>query len=153
YVYLNAAYGPFFGFIYGWTQTWVAKSASLATLATGFYTYLGDFFPGLMATGWTLHLPIGPGGGPLEIRYGQLVGIAVILSLSAVNFVGVRVGGGVQVAVTALKLLLIFGIAIAGLVSGYAHAANLSVSAPMELGGAAGFFAALVAVLWAYDGW
>src|SRR2546421_2999022 len=34
YVYLNAAYGPFFGFIYGWTQTWVAKSASLATLAT-----------------------------------------------------------------------------------------------------------------------
>src|SRR5947208_450588 len=30
YVYLNAAYGPFFGFIYGWTQTWVAKSASNA---------------------------------------------------------------------------------------------------------------------------
>src|SRR5215472_16993168 len=45
YVYLNAAYGPFFGFIYGWTQTWVAKSASLATLATGFYTYAADFFP------------------------------------------------------------------------------------------------------------
>src|SRR5580693_7104164 len=36
YVYLTAAYGPFFGFIYGWTQTWVAKSASIATLATGF---------------------------------------------------------------------------------------------------------------------
>src|SRR5579883_3267088 len=32
YVYLNAAYGPFFGFIYGWTQTWVAKPASIATL-------------------------------------------------------------------------------------------------------------------------
>ena len=27
YVYLTAAYGPFFGFIYGWTQTWVAKSS------------------------------------------------------------------------------------------------------------------------------
>ena len=45
YVYLNAAYGPFFGFIYGWTQTWVAKTASIATLATGFFIYLGDFFP------------------------------------------------------------------------------------------------------------
>ena len=46
YVYLNAAYGPFFGFIYGWTQTWVAKAASMATLATGFFTYLANFFPG-----------------------------------------------------------------------------------------------------------
>ena len=33
YVYLNAAYGPFFGFIYGWTQTWVAKSASISSLS------------------------------------------------------------------------------------------------------------------------
>ena len=44
YVYLNAAYGQFFGFIYGWTQTWVAKAASIATLGTGFFTYLADFF-------------------------------------------------------------------------------------------------------------
>src|SRR5260370_1112217 len=110
YAYLNAAYGPFFGFIYGWTQTWVAKSASLATLATGFYTYLADFFPGLQTPVWTLPLPIGPGGGPLEIRYGQLAGIAIILFLSAVNYTGVRAGGGVQVTVTALKLALIAGI-------------------------------------------
>src|SRR5580704_11852391 len=48
YVYLNAAYGPFWGFIYGWTQTWVAKSASIATLATGFFNYVAFFFPKLM---------------------------------------------------------------------------------------------------------
>jgi APA family basic amino acid/polyamine antiporter len=60
----------------------VAKSASLATLATGFYTYLADFFPGLQIAAWTLPLPIGPGGGPLEIRYGQLAGIGVILFLA-----------------------------------------------------------------------
>src|SRR5258707_6019243 len=47
YVYLNAAYGPFWGFIYGWTQTWVAKSASIATLGTGFYAYTADFIPPL----------------------------------------------------------------------------------------------------------
>src|SRR5215469_7185022 len=71
YVYLNAAYGPFFGFIYGWTQTWVAKSASLATLATGFYTYFADFFPVLTQPFLVIPLPIGPGGAPLPIRYGQ----------------------------------------------------------------------------------
>src|SRR5579862_5929296 len=83
YVYLNAAYGPFFGFIYGWTQTWVAKSASIASLATAFFTYLADFIPGLNGVIYVIALPIGPGGGPLEIRYGQLVAIGVILSLAA----------------------------------------------------------------------
>ena len=48
YVYLTAAYGQFWGFIYGWTQTWVAKSASIATLATGFFNYVAFFFPKLM---------------------------------------------------------------------------------------------------------
>ena len=56
YVYLTAAYGPFFGFIYGWTQTWVAKAASIATLATGFYTYLADFLPGLKVVSYTIPL-------------------------------------------------------------------------------------------------
>src|SRR5277367_1946830 len=86
YVYLNAAYGQFFGFIYGWTQTWVAKAASIATLGTGFFTYLADFFPAMASVFYTLNLPIGPHGGPLEIRYGQLLAIAVILFLAAVNY-------------------------------------------------------------------
>jgi APA family basic amino acid/polyamine antiporter len=38
YVYLTAAYGPFWGYLYGWTQFTVAKSGSIATLAAGFYT-------------------------------------------------------------------------------------------------------------------
>src|ERR1700736_2899248 len=45
YVYLRAAYGPFWGYLYGWTQFWVAKSGSIATLAAGFYTYLTAFYP------------------------------------------------------------------------------------------------------------
>ena len=32
YVYLREAYGPFFGFLYGWTQMWVAKSGAIAAL-------------------------------------------------------------------------------------------------------------------------
>lgn len=153
YVYLNAAYGPFFGFIYGWTQTWVAKSASLATLATGFYTYLADFFPVLSQPFLVIPLPIGPGGGPLEIRYGQLLGIGVLLFLAAVNYTGVRSGGGLQVAMTGLKLGLIGALVAAALFSGSSNTANLHTSITPALTPVAGFFAALVAALWAYDGW
>jgi APA family basic amino acid/polyamine antiporter len=153
YVYLTAAYGPFFGFIYGWTQTWVAKAASIATLATGFYMYLADFFPGLKVVSYVIPLPIGPGGGSLEIRYGQLLGIGLILFLAAVNYVGVRVGGGVQIAVTAVKLALIGGLIVAGLASSHGNTANFHLGMPAEPGGIPGFFAALVAALWAYDGW
>src|ERR1043166_55124 len=153
YVYLNAAYGPFFGFIYGWTQTWVAKAASIATLGTGFFTYLADFFPGLTGVLYTVPLPIGPGGGPLEIRYGQLLAIGVVLLLAVVNYLGVRVGGGVQVGVTVLKVSLIAGLIVAGLASGRGNVSNFHSSMTADLGGITGFFAALVAALWAYDGW
>lgn len=153
YVYLNAAYGRFFGFIYGWTQTWVAKAASIATLATAFFTYLSNFLPQLNAVVYTLPLPIGPGWKPLEIRYGQLLAIVVILFLAGVNYLGVRVGGGVQVGVTALKVALILGLIVAGLTSSRGNVANFGVGMPASPGGIPGFFIALVAALWAYDGW
>jgi APA family basic amino acid/polyamine antiporter len=153
YVYLKAAYGPFFGFIYGWTQTWVAKSASIATLATGFYTYFADFVPALKTPVYTVPLHIGPGGGFLAISYGQLLGIGLILFLAAVNYLGVRVGGNVQVAMTIVKLALIAALIVVGLTSGKGSAANFGTAMPANPGGMAGFFAALVAALWAYDGW
>jgi APA family basic amino acid/polyamine antiporter len=153
YAYLTAAYGPFWGFLYAWTQTWVAKSASIAALATAFYSYLADFLPGLQAPLYVVSWPIGPGGGPLEIRYGQLLAIFLILFLSAVNYRGVRVGGRVQVGVTALKVILIGGVIAVGLLSRQAHVLNLSTSTTPIPGGPAGFFVALVAALWAYDGW
>src|SRR5690348_14694805 len=47
YVYLREAYGPLWGFLYSWTQMWVAKSGSIATLATAFFYYLTNFLPQL----------------------------------------------------------------------------------------------------------
>src|SRR5579875_3238655 len=85
YVYLGAAYGPFWGYLYGWTQFWVGKSGSIATLAAGFYTYLTAFYPVLGISLVTFPWHIGPGGSLLEIHYGQLVAIALIVSLCAVN--------------------------------------------------------------------
>ena len=102
---------------------------------------------------YAVPLPIGPEGKPLEIQYGQLLGIALILFLASVNYLGVRVGGQVQIAVTAVKLGLIGALIIAGLTWGQGSFAHFSDSIPANPGGVSGFFAALVAALWAYDGW
>jgi APA family basic amino acid/polyamine antiporter len=64
----------------------------------------------------------------------------------------VKIGGGVQIAVTIIKVALIFGIIVIGLSSGQGNIANYTTSIPVT-GGFSGFFAALVAALWAYDGW
>jgi basic amino acid/polyamine antiporter, APA family len=152
YVYLSAAYGPFWGFLYGWTQFWVAKSGSIATLAAGFYTYLSAFVPVLAATVVVIPLHIGPGGSLLEIHYGQLVAIGVIMLLAGVNYVGVRAGGNVQVFVTVVKMALIGAVIAVGLFSGVGDFSHFTQHVPTA-GGIAGFFAAMVSALWAYDGW
>ena len=151
YAFLREAYGPLWGFIYSWTQMWVAKSGSIATLATGFFLYLTNFFEPLKDVFVTIPLPIGPGGGPLEIQYGQIFAIFLILALGWLNYFGVKIGGDVQVAVTAVKIVLI--------VRGDSGGTSLRQSARSRRRGAgapltfSGFIAALVAALWAYDGW
>jgi len=150
YVYLREAYGPIWGFLYSWTQMWVAKSGSIATLATGFFVYLANFFPVLDRVFATVPLPLGPNGGPLEFRYGQLFAIVLILGLAWLNYYGVKLGGEVQTAVTVLKVALIALIILAGLALGHPHAPDNSPAPSLTF---AGFVAALVAALWAYDGW
>jgi APA family basic amino acid/polyamine antiporter len=152
YVYLREAYGPLWAFIFGWTQMWVAKSGSIATLATGFFIYLANFRPELNGVCATIPLPLGDSGQPLEIRYGQLLAMGVIVVLAVINYFGVKVGGDLQVVVTLLKVGLIASIIVIGLGSGHGTLANYHTSIPAP-GGITGFFAALVAALWAYDGW
>ena len=152
YVYLGAAYGPFWGYLYGWTQFWVAKSGSIATLAAGFYTYLTLFYPVLGAPLVTMPLPIGPGGSLLSIHYGQLVAIILILLLAAINYLGVRWGATTQVVVTIVKMVLIAAVIVVGLCAGKGDFSHLAGHVT-AVGGIAGFFAAMVSALWAYDGW
>jgi len=86
YVYLREAYGPLWGFIYGWTQMWVAKSGSIATLATGFFIYLANFHPELEGVWMVVPLPLGEAGLPLQIRYGQLLAMVVIAVLALIQY-------------------------------------------------------------------
>jgi APA family basic amino acid/polyamine antiporter len=150
YAFLREAYGPMWGFVYSWTQMWVAKSGSIATLATGFFLYLSNFFAPLDRVFYNVPLPLGPHGGPLELRWGQLFAIGLILSLGWLNYYGVKVGGNVQVVVTLVKVALIAFVIVAGLAFGHPHAAAGAPLTPVTF---SGFIAALVAALWAYDGW
>ncbi len=149
YVYLREAYGPFWSFIYGWTQFWVAKSGALAALATAFFYYLANFFPALEGVWFHIWLPL---GGSVEVSHGQILAMALILGLGVLNYFGVKVGGRVQSAVTALKIVLILSIVALSAALGGGSAANLA-SETAHSGGISGFFVALVAALWAYDGW
>src|ERR1700722_8616207 len=114
YAYLREAYGPMWGFLYSWTQMWVAKSGSIATLATGFFLYLANFYPPLEQIFVKIPIPLGPNGTPLEVKYGQILAVALILALGALNYFGVKVGGDVQIAVTVVKVTLLFAIFLAG---------------------------------------
>jgi len=149
YVYLREAYGPLLSFLYGWTQFWVIKSGSIATLATAFFYYLANFWPSLQAP--LLVVPL-PRDSTLEISSGQLLAIALILGLAWLNYFGVKLGGQVQTAVTILKVGMILAIVLLAALLGGGQTANL-VSRVTHTGGLQGFFAALVAALWAYDGW
>ncbi len=143
YVYLTEAWGPVWGFLYSWTQMWIGKSGSIATLATAFFEYTAHFVPQFENVWISL--------GPFPIKYGQVFALVLILVLGLVNYFGVRFGGGVQIAMTVVKVGLIVFVVIAGLL--YAHPASTGVPPLGVPGIATGFFAALVAALWAYDGW
>ncbi len=153
YVYLTEAYGPMWGFLYSWTQMWVAKSGSIATLATAFFEYTAHFLPQFEKVWFT--------AGPFAVKYGQVFALVLILMLGGINYLGVRIGGDVQVVVTAIKVGLIAFVILAGLLyAGPATGVVAPVVSPSSLPAAppvpplfAGFIAALVAALWAYDGW
>jgi amino acid transporter len=72
--------------------------------------------------------------------------------LAVVNYMGVRSGGGLQVFVTFVKMLCIAAIIVVGLFCGRGEIAHFSQHIP-AVTGIAGFFAAMVSALWAYDGW
>src|SRR6266550_1008641 len=152
YVYLREAYGPLWSFIYGWTQMWVAKSGSVATLASAFFLRaFANFHPEVKHP--VGHVPL-PFGGPLEISYGQIMAMALILALGGLNYFGVKIGGRVQVLVTVCKVGLIFAVIAIGLGTGHGDVGNFQSIAPVTAtSGIAAFFTALVAALWAYDGW
>lgn len=152
YVYVRDAYGPLPGFLYGWTWFLIAKPASIASVTAGLVRVLGTFsvFSFLPQTLVALHVT---STRVLVINYGHLVAIAATVLITALNYIGVRKAGDFQFAFTILKVAMIIGIAFIALTASSGSWSNFATTFTGAKGGMAGFMAALVAALWAYDGW
>ncbi len=146
YVYVRDAYGPLAGFLYSWTWFLIAKPASIATITTGLVRIL-ETFP--IFTFFS-HPFI---SRPFTLNYGQLVAIGATVLISWLNYIGVRRAGEFQFLFTLLKVAIILGIVVVGFSYRGGTWANFATEFAGAKGGVAGFFAALVAALWAYDGW
>ena len=146
YVYVRDAYGPLAGFLYSWTTFLIAKPASIATITTGLVRILETFtvFSFLSRTGFT---------DPFPLTYGQVFAIAATVLISWLNYIGVRRAGEFQFLFTLLKVAIIVGIVAVGFSYRGGTWANFATEFTGAKGGVTGFFGALVAALWAYDGW
>lgn len=151
YVYIRRGFGSLMGFLYGWVQFFVAKSGSIAAIATGFMIYLGYFFPGLKSPLWETSF----GKTGVQITGLQIGATLLILFLSGVNILGVRRSGAVQTAFTVSKLVVLGLLVVLGFSLGQGTLGNLStrVGVTSGQGFIAGFGLAMVSALWAYDGW
>jgi len=109
YVYLREAYGPLYGFLYGWTLFLVIQTGTIAAVAVAFAKFAGVFFPWVAASNVVADL------GPVRINTQQVVGIGMLVLLSWVNAQGVRLGAMVQNVFTIAKtgaLLALVGLGL-----------------------------------------
>jgi APA family basic amino acid/polyamine antiporter len=136
YVYLRAAYGDLPAFLFGWMRMVIGSSGSIASFGAAMATFLAVLIP--MNSAWM-----------------KAVGVAVILLCSAINCLRVTIGGRVQAILTLAKLLAIA--TIAGGVFFFAPSASWAhLRAPAGVPAWCGFpafGAAMLAALWAFDGW
>ncbi|HEY3930561.1 MAG TPA: amino acid permease [Candidatus Koribacter sp.] len=146
YVYLRDAYGPTMGFVYAWTTFLIAKPGSIATIVTGMVRILGTF-PSFSFLGATL-IKV-----PIAISGGQIVAIAMVVLISFINYIGVKRAGEFQVVFTVLKVAIILGVILVSFFAARGGLANFATHYSGARGGPIGFAIALLAALWAYDGW
>ena len=146
YVYVRDGYGPLAGFLYAWTWFLIAKPASIATLATGFVRVLGNFSALSFLSRNLISVPF-------HVTYGQLLAVAAAVLISVLNYLGVKKAGEFQLVFTVLKIAIILGIVLIGFSYASGTWRNFAGTYSGAVGGIAGFMAALVAALWAYDGW
>jgi basic amino acid/polyamine antiporter, APA family len=136
YVYIRDAFGSLPAFLYGWAMFLAIASGTIASLAVAFSTYLGAV------------LPLGP-------LAAKIVAIAVIAIITVVNVWGTRQSSDLQNYTTLVKLLLILVISVILLILGRGYSAIPAAlwTEPVSASLLSKFGLAMIAVLWAYEGW
>ena len=159
YVFLREAYGARWGFLYGWMQFFVARAGGLAAMSVSFAIFLNILMRGALDQNFfTLSLP----GLQLPIGTLQAVAIGVIAVVTLINCAAVYVSGNVAAVLTGIKIALVLAVGCSAFLfaSGdWMHFAMANVNGACEgvaataRTGAAGFGAAMLGALWAYNGW
>jgi len=146
YVYLRGAYGDIPAFLYVWTWFAVAKPASIAAITVGLARTL-EFFPAFHSLGTQAV------AGPVPLLWSQIFAIAVTFFITGLNCLGIKKAGDFQLVFTVLKgvlILIVAGLCFASVSGSFS---NFTTTAPHAVGGFSGFMLAVIATLWAYDGW
>ena len=134
YVFLREAYGRFVAFFFGWAYTIFVIGAGSAVIAIAFGDFACDFF-GVART------------------YAGVLGAAAIVAITGVNVLGLRTGANTQNVLTVLKIAALLMIVVVGFARGSAvNPQALPLSQPDQLFSLGPFLAALLPVLWSYDG-
>jgi APA family basic amino acid/polyamine antiporter len=138
YVYLRRAYGPFVGFLFGWSLLAVLQTGSIAGLAAGAMQSLQELVPGIA-------------------QHQFLFSAALIILLTGLNVISVKSGAKVQNVLTLAKVLGIAILVGGAFLMGGASASNFTPNpdaldlTTIGLLGAIGL--CMTKALWAYDGW
>jgi basic amino acid/polyamine antiporter, APA family len=162
YAYLRRGFGPVWGFLFGWMHSIVGRPSSLSSIAAGLMRFLSFLLPAVATPLFTVHIAI-PGLthwlAPYDFAFtwAQPLAVLWIAGMTGVNYLGVRLGGAVQVFLTAIKIIsvaIVIGVAFFA-PAGPPHApdpfwpaAGQSIAVTLSA-----FLATLAAALWAYDGW
>jgi len=134
YAYLRDAFGPLPAFLYGWASFLVIASGSIAALAVAFANYLSPLLP--------FQVP------------GPVISVAVIVVVALINIRGTRGSATVQNWTTGAKFGVLFLLSLVLTLRGNGGAGLPATPIAVPNGSlAAGFGAAMIGVLWAYEGW
>ena len=159
YVITRDAYGRVWGFLNGWSQILISRTASAAALSVGFAIFLNDLTRGALSDEFfSLALP---GGYSIPFGKLQLVALGILAITTLINCAAVSVSGHVASLITLLKVLVVLGVGIGAFFYQDGNWANLWMSntggtcegVTVTGAGFSGFFAAMLGALWAYDGW
>lgn len=130
YAYLEDLYGDVWGFLLGWVQTVISYPASGAALAIAFSTFATFFIP-------------------LTGLQQKILAVGILLFVIVMNIFATKFGGIIQTIATVGKLIPILAIIVVGILQG--GVSQWGFERITTTG--AGFGAAILGTLWAYDGW
>lgn len=141
YVYLKKLYHPLVGFLTGWTSFFVGFSAPIAAAAIGFAAYFSAgthivLFSNFLSTAQSQ----------------KLIAMAIIILFTLIHYLGVKIGSIIQNGLTALKILIIMGLSLAGILLGSGTMPFITTEHIFTIDGG-GFGVAMMLVMFSYSGW